>query len=113
MEKAGGNKSIKLIAIEVSDFDSDHYLILAREKDVRNWFYFSVRKPSWIEFGDRLLYYPASQELFQDRGLLLSYRARLDAIPASAAVDLAARLPYLEMYPNESGGVSFIPPQEK
>ena len=112
-KQEGGNIAINLFAVEVRKFCPCHRLILARMNDAHEWFYFFVKEPSWIEFGDRLLYYPATRELFQDRGLTLTYRARLDDLPVEVATDLVERLPYPEMYPDDFGGntAGIKPPQ--
>lgn len=95
------NKAINLLVVEVSKFCKCHRLVLTRVNDAHSWFYFFVKEPSWIEFGDRLLFYPASLELFQDRGPTLIYRAQLDDLPVEVATNLAEKLPYSEMYPEE------------
>lgn len=107
-----GNISIKLAAVEVSKFCSCHRLVLARHRDAHQWYYFFVKEPSWIEFGDCLLYYPSPQELFLDRGPLLMYRAILDLIPAEIVSDLISKLPYQEMYPEGPGEFVLWPPQD-
>ena len=112
MGKAGEEKILLyLIAVEVSKHCPCHRLVLARCLDIHSWYYFFIKEPSWIEFGDRLLYYPETQELFQDRGPMLMYRALLDEVPSEYAVVLVEKLPYAEMYPNEGGGIVFEPPQ--
>jgi len=102
---------IKLIAVEVSKPCTCHRLVLARGLDVRHWLYFFVKEPSWIEFGDRLLFYPAALELFLDRGPTLIYRAQLDDMNADAALELTEKLPYPGMYPDEPGFTIIRPPQ--
>jgi len=94
--------SVKLIAVEVSKPCTCHRLVLARKLDARYWLYFFVKEPSWVEFGDRLLFYPATLELFLDKGPTLTYRAQLDDMSPDAALELAMKLPYPEMYPGDS-----------
>lgn len=107
----GENKPYNLFAVEVRKFCMCHRLILARRNEARAWFYFFTKEPCWIEFGDHLLYYPVTRELFQKRGPTLTYRAQLDLIPETVALDLVESLPYAEMYGGSNGGFINIPPQ--
>jgi len=101
MERTGGAKSINLFAVEVSKFCVCHRLVLTRENDARKWFYFFVKEPSTIEFGDRLLLDTKKGELFLDRGPMLMYRAILDEMHKEGAKDLIRKLPYRDMYPED------------
>jgi len=88
-----------MFVVEAFDYCEYHLIILTCDQSRHMWRYFFVRKPTWVDFGDRLEYYPNSAEVFLVRNPKLRFRVFFDIFPDDIDVDkLINDLPYKEIY---------------
>ena len=86
-------RGIRLVVVEAYEPGPTHLVVRAREQindpveDVLTQSLY-VRKPTFIQFGDRLLYYKSVSEFFLDRGPKLQYKVHTDPFPKEVLAQL-------------------------
>ena len=88
---------VKLIVVDVYDYDADHRVVTARHEDSPQWKCFFVGNVIDIGFGDHLSFYLSTTRLYLRRGPILRYYIACGDIPVSITKKIETENPYFDM----------------